>query len=80
MGNFTSALLGKFTSALTIRDKAAAAGSFDVAFVAVTANALPEQIADYLAAGFRACVTKPVSRAKLEAALSDALPVIRTCG
>ncbi|MCR9152409.1 MAG: ATP-binding protein [Rhodobacteraceae bacterium] len=63
-----------------IRDKAAAAGLSDVAFVAVTANALPEQIADYLAAGFRACVTKPVSRAKLEAALSDALPVIRACG
>lgn len=56
-----------------IRKKAEANGEADVVFVAVTANALPEQIESYLAAGFRACVTKPVSRAKLEAAISEAL-------
>ncbi len=38
--------------------------------LAVTANAMPHQVADYIARGFDACIAKPVSAAELSTAIA----------
>jgi len=44
-----------------------------VPVIAVTANALTEHVDDYLAAGMTACVTKPINRAELIAAIDEVM-------
>lgn len=48
-----------------IRQRARASGSPIPPAVAITANALPSQMADYLAAGFDGCIAKPVRRLQI---------------
>ncbi|MGY6633849.1 MAG: PAS-domain containing protein [Alkalilacustris sp.] len=52
-----------------VRAEAAARGRTMPPVVAVTANAMPDQVADYLAQGFAAHVPKPFALADLRAAL-----------
>ena len=48
-----------------IRQRAQATGSRITPSLAVTANALPGQVADYLASGFDGCIAKPVRRVQI---------------
>jgi CheY-like chemotaxis protein len=54
-----------------IRKTEAAAGRTPVPAIAVTANAMPDQVRDYLAAGFDKCLAKPFTSQSLTAALQD---------
>jgi CheY-like chemotaxis protein len=54
-----------------IRKTEAAAGRQPVPAIAVTANAMPDQVRDYLAAGFDRCLAKPFTSQSLKAALLD---------
>ncbi|TGD43955.1 response regulator [Pseudotabrizicola sediminis] len=53
-----------------IRAQEGHAGLAPVPALAVSANARPEQVADYLAAGFDGCIAKPFTLAALHTALS----------
>ncbi len=44
-----------------------------IPIIAVTADAMTEHMADYLAAGMNACVTKPIDRAELLLAINDVM-------
>ncbi|MFN6978865.1 MAG: ATP-binding protein, partial [Gemmobacter sp.] len=57
-----------------IRAQAAEAGEPPPHAVAITANAMADQVAQFLAAGFAGHVPKPFQRAELAAALAAALP------
>jgi CheY-like chemotaxis protein len=48
-----------------------------VPVLAMTANVLPEQRAEYLAAGMVGMVTKPIDPAQLEAAIAAVVAVAR---
>lgn len=54
-----------------IRKSEAASGRQPVPAIAVTANAMPEQVRDYIAAGFDRCLAKPFTSQSLKAALHD---------
>ncbi len=56
-----------------IRAREAATGRTRTPIVALTANAMSHQIADYIAAGMDAHVSKPIEAAKLFAAIEQAL-------
>lgn len=53
-----------------LRDRAARAGCPAPVFVALTGNVLPEQVAQYLAAGFACHIAKPYRSADLVAAIA----------
>ena len=57
-----------------LRDAERRAETARVPVIAVTANAMAEQVAEYAARGFDGHVTKPVSLDALAAALADACP------
>ncbi|WP_151718993.1 ATP-binding protein [Gemmobacter serpentinus] len=50
----------------------------NVPIIAVTANAMPHQVADYIAAGFDTCIAKPVNAVDLSGAIKTLLmsPVV----
>ncbi|HEX5379826.1 MAG TPA: ATP-binding protein [Phenylobacterium sp.] len=56
-----------------IRSEEAAAGRGRTPIVALTANAMAHQIADYLASGMDGFVAKPIDAAKLFAAIAEAV-------
>lgn len=56
-----------------IRRAEAERGTPPVPVFAVTANAMPHQIADYIAAGFDACIAKPVNAADLSMTIGNLL-------
>lgn len=53
------------TALQTIRNRARASGTQMTPAVAITANALPQQMSEYLAAGFDGCIAKPVRRTQI---------------
>ncbi len=55
----------------TRRIRAGGGPSSDRPIIAVTAHALPEEIEGFEAAGMNACISKPLSRAKLMTTLAD---------
>ncbi|MDP1667852.1 PAS domain S-box protein [Phaeovulum sp.] len=52
-----------------IRDREAASGASEVPIIAVTANAMSHQVAEYLMSGFDSCLAKPVEMAALAKAI-----------
>lgn len=56
-----------------IRQRAKASGSPMPPVVAITANAMPAQVSEYLAAGFDGCIAKPVRRLQIGEELSRLL-------
>lgn len=70
--------LDGIAAARTIRACEANAGLRPVPIIAVTANAMSHQVAEYLANGFDACVAKPFRREDLVGAISATLA--RRCG
>jgi CheY-like chemotaxis protein len=52
-----------------IRDREAASGAPEVPIIAVTANAMSHQVAEYLMSGFDSCLAKPVEMAALARAI-----------
>jgi signal transduction histidine kinase/ActR/RegA family two-component response regulator len=54
-----------------IRDAERATATRRTPIIAVTANALPSQIADYVSKGFDCCLPKPIRLAELVAMLAD---------
>ena len=56
-----------------IRQRSSASGSPMPPVVAITANALPAQVSEYLAAGFDGCIAKPVRRMQIGEELSRLL-------
>jgi CheY-like chemotaxis protein len=61
------------SAARAIRAREAETGRPRTPIIALTANAMSHQIADYLAAGMDRCVTKPIDIAKLFEALEESL-------
>lgn len=53
------------TALQTIRNRARASSTQMTPAVAITANALPQQMSEYLAAGFDGCIAKPVRRTQI---------------
>ena len=62
-------LLDGMATLASIRALASAAGQPPPKAIAVTANAMTHQVQDYLAAGFHACVAKPIRLDRLAEAL-----------
>lgn len=56
-----------------IRQRSSASGTPMPPVVAITANALPAQVSEYLAAGFDGCIAKPVRRMQIGEELSRLL-------
>jgi len=52
-----------------IRDREAASGAPEVPIIAVTANAMSHQVAEFLMSGFDSCLAKPVELAELAKAI-----------
>jgi CheY-like chemotaxis protein len=60
------------TAARAIRAKEAASGRARTRIVALTANAMSHQVAEYAAAGMDGHVAKPIAASRLYAAVAEA--------
>lgn len=59
------------TALRKIRDQEAASGAPEVPIIAVTANAMSHQIAEFLMSGFDSCLSKPVDLSSLAKAIQS---------
>ena len=63
------------TATALIRQREAAEGRARTPIIALTANAMPHQVAEYLQAGMDAFVAKPIEARRLYEALETAVSV-----
>ena len=62
------------TALQTIRAREAESNRTEMPIIAVTANAMAQQVAEYLIAGFDACVAKPINMTDLTRLIRSFVP------
>ncbi|MFD3266293.1 response regulator [Phenylobacterium sp. HK31G] len=70
--------MGGVAAALAIRQAEAAQGMPPIPIIALSANAMSHQIAEYMAAGMTAYVAKPIEVGVLYETIGDALAIAET--